>query len=376
MQTFQAGELQSVVDRHAQLDGLRAIAMCGVLYVHLFETNPATEDLRVSLFFIISGFLITHVLCLAKDSGNVLHIGSFYMRRALRLFPALIVFVAVAAAGDMDGFRTSALWHLAQLSNIYFALTQPIGPWQPWVAGHLWSLNVVEQFYLVVPFLVIFLRRRHLLIIAASIWIAAVFARVNAEHLGVASDFIWNVLCYDPIFAGVIARLLLFDARLASVARARRGTIFALAVLASPLVLWADFGHSESYRLLVQPALALIVMQAYLGFCGPVGAILGSRTARFFAQISYGVYMYHLAIWWVFATIDPVLFTPGVTALVVVSAVSVIAATLSFYLVERPVSRLKRHFPIAAARCNPAGHVAGLGPAAASLPAPANLRAP
>jgi peptidoglycan/LPS O-acetylase OafA/YrhL len=337
-------------DRHPQLDGLRAIAMCGVLYVHLFDKSPTTEHLRVSLFFVISGFLITHVLLLAKDSGQTLNIGSFYIRRALRLFPALIVLVLVASALDMDGFRASALWHAGQMSNIYFVISDPEWTWSPWVAAQLWSLNVVEQFYLAAPFLVLFLNRQRLLVVAACIWIAAVFIRVNAAHMGALSRFVWTVFCYDPIFAGVMARLLLFDARIAAAAKSGKGTLLAVVVMASPLMLWAEFGHAESYRILIQPALALIVMQAFLGFGGPVGAMLGSGPAQFMARISYGVFVYHLAIYWTFLKIYPDVFDRGLTTLLVVSVMAIIVATASFQLIEKPIAGLKRRFPIAASR--------------------------
>lgn len=340
----------TALGRFPQLDGLRAVAMCGVLYVHLFNPGTATEHLRVSLFFVISGFLITHVLLAARDTGQNLGIHRFYIRRALRLFPALLILVLVAFAFDMDGFRASALWHAGQMSNIFFSITAPTGQWHPWVAGHLWSLNIVEQFYLAAPFLVIYLTRRQMLLGVSAAWVVTVFIRVNADHMGPLYPFVWNVLCYDPIFAGVIARLLLFDARLVALARARIGTLLAIGVMAMPLFLWADYGHSETYRLLMQPALALIVMQSFLGYPGIVGAMLSSRPALFLARISYGVYIYHLALWWMLSKVRPEMIDPGFAPLVIVSSLSIIVATLSYHLIERPIARLKSRFPVAMAK--------------------------
>jgi peptidoglycan/LPS O-acetylase OafA/YrhL len=333
--------------RHAQLDGLRAIAMCGVLYVHLFNRDAATENLRVSLFFVLSGFLITHILLTAKDSGRRLSILHFYIRRALRLFPALVLLVIAASAFNMDGTRASAFWHLAQLSNVYFVTYHAPGDWHPWVLGHLWSLNVVEQFYLVAPLLVLLLPRRRLLVTAACIWIITVFLRTNAPHVGVLAPYVYNVLCYDPIFAGVLTCLLLRNDGFAEMVRSRLGTLVALLVFAMPLYMWADFGHSESYRLLIQPALGLIVAQAYFGFSGPIGWLLGSAPAGFLARISYGVYLYHLAIWWGVSQVYPPMLAQGWAALMIVSVLSVLMATLTWYLIESPISRLKRYFPVA-----------------------------
>jgi len=82
--------------KRPQIDGLRALAMIGVLYVHYWNKAPVTEYVRVTLFFVISGFLITHILMNAKARGGHILVRNFYIRRALRLFPALIVCFAAA----------------------------------------------------------------------------------------------------------------------------------------------------------------------------------------------------------------------------------------------------------------------------------------
>src|SRR5689334_905120 len=85
-------------ERAAQIDGLRAIAMLGVLYVHFWDDRPLTEHLRVSLFFVVSGFLITYIHDRARQKGGTINVLNFYVRRGLRLLPALLVFVIVALA--------------------------------------------------------------------------------------------------------------------------------------------------------------------------------------------------------------------------------------------------------------------------------------
>jgi len=113
--------------KRPQIDGLRALAMIGVLYVHFWNKAPVTEYVRVTLFFVISGFLITHILMNAKARGGHILVRNFYIRRALRLFPALIVCFAAAWALNADGFRDSAAWHFMPTSNIYLIthLAQP-----------------------------------------------------------------------------------------------------------------------------------------------------------------------------------------------------------------------------------------------------------
>ena len=119
--------------------------MAGVLYVHFWgNVPPGLEDLRVGLFFMLSGFLITRILLGAKTHRRRYTALAFVTRRGLRLLPPLYIALAVARLFDMDDIRRSFLWHVFQLSNVHFIVD---GKWHPWVTAHLWSLNVVEQFY-------------------------------------------------------------------------------------------------------------------------------------------------------------------------------------------------------------------------------------
>lgn len=336
--------------RHPQIDGLRALAMVGVLYVHFLNSHPLAEHLRVSLFFVVSGFLITHTLYRAKLSGRRVHVLNFYVRRALRLFPALLVLVGVAVVVDADGIRSSFPWHALQLSNIYFSLTQAA---KPWVLGHLWSLNVLEQSYLVWPLVILLLPIQRTYVAILAIIASAVFVRANAANLNIDGYWSFFVFAYDPIAAGVLAYLLATNDSVARVMRSVPALITSLVVLASPYFLWKDFGASETYRLAIQPALCCIVAGAFHGYSGWVGRLLQSGIARFLSKISYGVYMYHLMLWWLVAQVFPESFEKGIGTFLLLSGLSVIAATVSWYLIEEPVSRLKSRFPTTTTRDAP-----------------------
>ncbi|MBP9182692.1 MAG: acyltransferase [Fuscovulum sp.] len=332
------------VGRHRQIDGLRALAMVGVLYVHTFEGSATTENLRVSLFFVLSGFLITHILLTAKERGGRLHIGNFYLRRALRLFPALAVLVLIGVIFDIDGFRASALWHLGQMSNIWFLQT---GVYRPWVVGHLWSLNLLEQFYLVWPLVILLLPLKRIYLATLALIVGMAFLRVNAEAMGL--DWFWANLVFGfaPIGFGALACLLQRVPAVREAVTSRGALALSLAVFASPLYLWEGFGKSESYYFLCLPALAAVVIGAFQGYRGPVGWVLASAPARFLSQISYGVYIYHLPVWWAVSLVDESIFAHELRTFVVISGLTLIVATLSWYLLEEPISRLKRFFPTA-----------------------------
>lgn len=329
--------------KRPQLDGLRTLAMIGVLYVHFWNDMPVTEYVRVTLFLVISGFLITHILMTAKARGGVIVVRNFYFRRSLRLFPALIVCFAAAWALNADGFRASAAWHLLPTSNIYFTLHQA---WQPWVVAHLWSLNVLEQFYLAWPLVILYLSEKMLHVVMLLGLAALIFLHANAGPMGWTGWWLVLVFAFDPILTGALAYLLQRYQPVREVMTSRWAIALALAVLVSPLVLWEGFGHSDSYRFFAQPALAVVVAGAYQGYRGPVGWLLQSPPAQFLAMISYGVYVYHMIMWYIVAEAFPQFYIKGPLTFAVMGSLTVAVATLSWYVIEAPIGRLKSAFPV------------------------------
>ena len=145
------------------LDGLRALAVLAVIAYHLHLGWAPGGMLGVGVFFTLSGYLITDLLLGQHETTGTLQLADFWRRRARRLLPALSVLLAVVAAWVtlLDRPQLSALrgvvvaavgyvtnwWLIAQHSS-YFAQFGPPSP-----LGHLWSLAVEEQFYLVWPWL-------------------------------------------------------------------------------------------------------------------------------------------------------------------------------------------------------------------------------
>lgn len=338
-----APHIAALPERRIQIDALRCLAMTGVLYVHFWNDNPVTEFIRVSLFFIVSGFLITHILYQARVRSLQPSVANFYIRRGLRLLPALVVLVAVGSLFDIDGFRERAWWHILPLSNLSFAY---YGDVRPYVTGQLWSLSVLEQFYVLWPLVMLFLPLPLVYLAAGAGWILTVFLRVNAAQIGISDWYVWPILAADPIFLGATSYLLCQFRRFAATACALAVQLAALAIFALPYLLWDGFGRSESFRLLVQPALAVIVVGAFFGYGGLVGRVLGHPLMGFLSKISYGVFVYHLLVLWAIDVLvpglrenQPALWSP------LVIAMTLLTATLSWYVIEEPIARLKRYFP-------------------------------
>jgi peptidoglycan/LPS O-acetylase OafA/YrhL len=331
-----------------QLDGLRAVAMIGVLYVHFWDSSPVTEHVRVTLFLVLSGFLITYMLTTAKARGGILVVRNFYIRRALRLFPPLLITFVLAYILDADGFRSSAGWHILPTSNIYFSINETT---RPWVVGHLWSLNLLEQFYLTWPLAILFLSEKTLHIVIILGIFALTFVRANASALGVDGWWLFFVFSFDPILMGAFFYLIQRHRQIHEVLTGRFATALSLAILVSPILIshldaWHEFGHSDSYRFLSQTAIAVLVVGAFAGYSGPIGWSLKSSLARFLAKISYGVYVYHLLIWYVIVQIYPSLFAKGPMTFIVLTALTIVIAMLSWRFIEAPISRMKRYFPV------------------------------
>jgi peptidoglycan/LPS O-acetylase OafA/YrhL len=150
------------------LDGLRAISVLGVMLYHGGAPILAGGFLTIDVFFVLSGFLITSLLLGEWATRLTIRLGQFWARRARRLLPALLVMlvgVAIytkvfATPGEFANLRLDSLstlfyvanWHFIVSGGNYFATTA-----QPSPLGHMWSLSIEEQFYIVWPPVALFM---------------------------------------------------------------------------------------------------------------------------------------------------------------------------------------------------------------------------
>ncbi len=339
-----------------QLDGLRGIAVLIVLLGHVavfavglgISRLGPLPPLGVDLFFVLSGFLITNVLLEAQNAQH--YYLNFYARRALRIWP-LYTILLVCIFGIANRRNAYLTFDDAKIRWQYFALfVQNIVYPKPALLGPLalavtWSVAVEEQFYFIWPVLVRSLPRKRLGWILLVPVIAAPIARYWLPALGV--DPYINPLCrFDGMAIGGLAALWIFIRR-------PTDAVLNRAALWIMLVAVAGIAGASTFRL--EKLLGKTFISA--AFCGlliaalsskPVISILSRAWLRYIGKISYGIYLIHLPTAALIAALLPGDQWParaGRACIILIA--TVVLATISWYLVESPILRLKRFFAIA-----------------------------
>ncbi|HEY1563502.1 MAG TPA: acyltransferase family protein [Gaiellaceae bacterium] len=336
------------------LDGLRAIAVAAVFLYHSRIDWLPGGFLGVDLFFVLSGYLITSLLLVEWEARNRIDLRGFWLRRARRLLPAVVVVVlaalALAALFARDvlsrtrGDAVSSLlyytnWHLIVANHSYFNLMG-----RPSLLNHLWSLAVEEQFYVIWPLLLVpglvLLGRRRL-----------PYAVVG----GIAASAALMWLLYDPsdpsrVWYGTDTRafLLLMGILLALVwpyFERMRGALpvlelFGVAALVGSVLLFLrmhDFDPTlwRGGDLAASFCFAVLIAAVAHPRTG-IGQALGVAPLRWLGERSYGIYLWHFPVVELMRPGVDISWTgPGVV--VAQAAIVLTAAALSYRYIEQPI---------------------------------------
>jgi peptidoglycan/LPS O-acetylase OafA/YrhL len=342
-----------------ELDGLRCVAILGVVLFHLKVPGMSFGGLGVWLFFVLSGYLITRILLgeLSLGGGIGPFLGRFYCRRALRIFPLYYVYLAityvllVVSSNDPHDY----IYFVTYTQNFLLGASHFAD--QPSVLWHTWSLAIEEQFYLIWPFLVYYLSRRtltvacSLVVLGAPIYRYWVLATTGNPYLtytipiGSADSLALGCLCalhWDYIVssnrkiavigAGVSIALLV-------------GLISAI----GPERFWdvRDWvQHPIQFVVLSVAAVAFsAIMISVPGFSWT--GILRHPTVVHIGQISYGIYMWHgLASVFTMKLLEHYLApAPGEWLRIGVSLlVTYLISLASYRYLEAPFLRVKGRF--------------------------------
>ena len=335
------------------LDGIRAIAVLGVMCWHYVMPGVKGGFLGVDLFFVLSGFLITKLLVEEWDTTGRIHLGRFYMRRVLRLFPALFLLLLVMLPFVPRIWTWYSLLYVTNWGILAGKLNSS-------AIMQLWSLSVEEQFYLLWPPLLLALlslRTPRKLIVAIVVALAAASALFKV--LAWQSIDSWSRFYFgsdaraDELLIGCLLALFVSWSRLPAKAWFR-----ALVQIATvPAVLWLGYLFAESavyWRLFYQQgaltgvavATAVIILQCLIAPVPPLNALLSWKPMVWIGRISYGLYLWHSPVAWLTDARHyewvPIMDRPVLFAVRVV--ITFLVAGLSYYLVERPILGLKHRF--------------------------------
>lgn len=362
--------------RIPSLDGFRAISILMVLYGHLDGTRNCPRamtgvlgrrmgdlgNLGVLVFFVISGFLITTLLMGERAKTGTISLKQFYLRRVLRIFPAFYVLILALLLATWLG------WIELTGRDFAFAMTYTVNyyPGHPWQIGHLWSLSIEEQFYLLWPLALLVLRERRALVLA----IAAIFAapllraatREYAFHVNpgtpLAGMSIFPAM-FDYIATG--CALALLRPWLLTQAWYLRVTASRWLLLAVPLILLINRLDGYTVVMLLGAPVLNVCVALLIESCTRHDRTLAGRFLNWKPIVALGVLSYSLYLWqqpflnrhsdaWVNAFPQNLVFAFA-------------AALLSYFVVERAFLGLRNRFRRAAAvpAHEPVGAISGGG---------------
>jgi peptidoglycan/LPS O-acetylase OafA/YrhL len=308
-------QVQWRLGRRPALDGLRGVAVMVVVADHAGYLDEPAGGIGVTVFFVLSGFLITRVIVEARDSGTW-SMPDFVANRFVRLFPALLLMVTVVSVilaergFSVDRIADRAVPALTYLQNMERPMSFP-------VFGQTWSLGVEEQFYLVWPLVLISMLGRARL----RILLAAAIAGSAALMITYPRD--WLPMHAYALLAGCLLALL-------GPLRGRWWLVPAGALgLDVSIKVAPAFDQIYVYGpLIATPAAVLLVAGAAGG-----NRLLELSPLQFVGRISYAVYLWHV----------PMLRLSGTTydreAAIPALLIAVVVAVVSTLVVEEPLRR-------------------------------------
>jgi peptidoglycan/LPS O-acetylase OafA/YrhL len=340
-----------------ELDGLRGIAVLAVIMFHSGVPWLRGGFIGVDIFFSLSGFLITTLLIQEYDKKNIISLKKFYLRRVIRLMPALLALLIVyilASYSLLDFNKANENLKDALIVFFYSAnWTRALGMNRPTMLGHTWSLSVEEQFYILWPLLLMillrFLASRLAIFMAIGLMtVASATSRIYMLQNGATFDRLYNGL--DTRADALLVGCMLGVAMSVSTFNTLRNyrlfrKCFSLVCFLS-LCLISIFGDWQSpsmyYWLFSITGISstFLIVEAISSDPSPLKRFLKFPIFIRLGKISYGLYLWHYPIFYLLLQNK----YSWSQILVLGGFISICMAACSYYFLEKPVLRLKEYF--------------------------------
>lgn len=349
------------------LDGLRALAVFAVIAYHLNLTWMPGGLLGVSLFFVLSGYLITGILLKQWELSGGIDLKDFWLRRARRLLPAVFVMLAgvmswvmLWAPERLAALKQEALAALFYTSNWYLIFHQvsyfeSFGPPSP--LGHLWSLAVEEQFYLFWPLLLVIglrcCQQRKWIIggtMAVALTSAAAMALIYIPGHDPSRVYYGTDTRAFALLVGAVLAMVWPSWKMNADLTGKKRLALDLAGSLGLLVILLMIGTTDQYQpslyqggLLLYSVAAAGLVAALAHPASYLGRIFGWGPLRWLGECSYGIYLWHYPV---IILTNPVVNTEGLNLSRTLwqIGVSIILAALSRYLIEEPIRYGRRKY--------------------------------
>jgi peptidoglycan/LPS O-acetylase OafA/YrhL len=325
------------------VDGIRAVAVLMVIGFHSSTPGAAGGYLGVDVFFVLSGFLITTLLLDELENTGNLNLGQFYLRRFLRLTPALLLMLSaylilaplawpkIAMRTDVRDVLISTLY-LSDYASAFWSL--------PRYLRHTWSLSVEQHFYLLWPLLLLVLTKRfnrsQLAIALGALYVVFTGWRIYCDMHGDAG-YMHSYYRFDTRLSGLtvgslMAALVGNFNRLAAPRLANLAAMAGLAVIA--LCSWRFHVESTAAMIFGIAAVELSTLALIYVAVNVEGSFVQRALAHplptFIGKMSYGIYLWHYPI---FVYLSD--RYPWYEILIGGGMISLLLATASYYSIER-----------------------------------------
>lgn len=334
------GRKPTGIPRIPGIDGLRGIAILIVMVSHAGMGRYIPGGFGVTIFFFLSGYLITTLLRLEYDRHGHVDLVEFYKRRAFRILPPLYITVALtiilSCMAIIDNEVTLGGFFLDVTFLTNYASLIDVRSYSPMP---LWSLDIEEHFYIIFPALFLYLFRssgNKLIITMVTVCVLVLITRYLVYYsIGESEIFYWSHTRIDSIIFGTILAMWQNPVIDKNAWRPRPIHVFlAISFIAASFLVRSP-AFRETIRYSIQGASLFVIFSAIIQSRGMVASVLNQRWLHVIALLSYTLYLIHMPM--LAATKSLGIFSVPLAYLL-----SFGWAAALYLLVEKPLARRRR----------------------------------